>query len=262
MYYLEILKQLEKNHFRTFDFVNAQTILSREKKELKEKKDSGQLKIIWFVQIALQVINLYNDTFDQLRKRKYHEAWNNLERIEININNIKFNDFDITNYWILQYIEIYIEKFQQLYPYKIFGSPEYIHKKIECSICGKTFIPWSDCEHIQGKVYDGEMCYGIVKDMDVISISLVTKPNQKYSVIFDDVDDPCRYPTLEYLVPKLKSKYSRWDFKVTNRYEPYSKYKAKKEDLCPCHSGEKFKDCCRRNGKGIKYPHYEFILPY
>lgn len=95
-----------------------------------------------------------------------------------------------------------------------------------------------------------QACCGIVKDMDFISISLVTKPNQKYSVIFDDVDDPCRYPTLEYLVSKLKSKYSRWDFKVTNRYEPYSKYKAKKRRLVSMSFRRKVQRLLQKKRKG------------
>ena len=149
---------------------------------------------------------------------------------------------------------------QKLYPYKIFASPEMLHKKVVCSVCGKTMIPFSDCLHIAGKVYDGEMCYGIVEELDFISVSLVTKPNQKYSVIFQDIDNPEQYKVLECLMPKLKSKFMKWSYKKYTRYEPYINYKSKRNDLCPCGSGKKFKKCCLENGKGIVYPHFEFMI--
>lgn len=262
MYYLEILELLKNDRFRNFDFTKAKSALLKEKGKFKKYKNSEQLKIIWFILISLEIIELYFNAFNKLKNREYYKAWDILEKIEIKINNVKFNDFDISVYWILQYIEIYTTKFQKLYPYKVFGSPEIVEKRVECSVCGKTIIPWSDCEHILGKVYDGEICYGIVKDMDFISVSIVTKPSQKYSVIFEDIENPTKYLALEYLIPKLKTKYICWDYEVFEKFEPYSKYQTKKDDFCPCHSGKKFKDCCLKNGKGIKYPHYEFILPY
>ena len=54
-------------------------------------------------------------------------------------------------------------------------SPGYIVREAECSICGKD--P-EDCRHIRGRVYDGQRCVRILKQLDLLEVSVVSRPAQ------------------------------------------------------------------------------------
>ena len=261
MFYLNVYEELKTSRFHNINFLEYKKKLEEEKKILKTGHNQDELLKIWFIQTAIEIIEQYYECFSLLKKRSYQKAWNILEKIEISFINIKFNNISYSDCPVLVYIEKYTYMLQKLYPYKIFASPEMLHKKVVCSVCGKTMIPFSDCLHIAGKVYDGEMCYGIVKELDFINVAMVTKPNQKYSVCFQDIENPKRYKVLEYIIPKLKSEFIQWTYNIYTDYEPYSNYKIGRNDLCPCGSGKKFKRCCLLNNQGIAYPHYEFTLP-
>jgi hypothetical protein len=54
-------------------------------------------------------------------------------------------------------------------------SPGMLVREAECSICGRD----PDlCEHIKGRVYDGETCVRIVKQVDLLEVSFVARPAQ------------------------------------------------------------------------------------
>jgi Predicted metal-binding protein related to the C-terminal domain of SecA len=261
MSYVEILNHLKTNSSITFDIETKITEIENEKKHLKTVRNENELLLCWFAITALTVIQKYQEAFVSLKRRAYKEAWDIFERVEISIINIQKNSIDYSSYNKIKYIEKYTEKFQSLYPYKVFGSPEMLNKKVECSICGSDMNPFTGCNHIPGRVYMGEMCYSIVKEMEFISISMVTKPVQKYSAMYDDIDNPSRYPILEYIVPILDNAYIVWDYEVSTKYKPHSDYNIGRNDKCPCLSGKKYKKCCLPNKDGVPYPHYEFLLP-
>lgn len=54
-------------------------------------------------------------------------------------------------------------------------SPGMVIKSAECSICGSH--P-QDCVHITGRIYDGQRCIRILKDLEFLEISLVERPRQ------------------------------------------------------------------------------------
>lgn len=51
----------------------------------------------------------------------------------------------------------------------------YIVRSAECSICG---LDPEDCAHIVGREYDGERCIRIIKQVDLLEVSLVGRPAQ------------------------------------------------------------------------------------
>jgi hypothetical protein len=148
---------------------------------------------------------------------------------------------DYQQYRLLAHIEEFVKKWQNLYPYKVFGSLEYIIKKKECSICGKEKNPFSSCKHIVGNIYGGEMCYSIVKDIDFLALALVTNPDQKYSAVYFDMYNPKRYDVLEYFVPRIKDEYEAWRYEISFDYAPHSMYKIGRNEICPCSSGKNIK---------------------
>ena len=51
----------------------------------------------------------------------------------------------------------------------------YVVRSAECSICGQD--P-EDCIHIVGRAYNGEHCFRIIKQFDLLEVSLVGRPAQ------------------------------------------------------------------------------------
>lgn len=54
-------------------------------------------------------------------------------------------------------------------------SPAYIVRKAECSICGKD--P-SLCDHVTGRVYEGQRCFRWLREVELLEVSFVGRPAQ------------------------------------------------------------------------------------
>lgn len=107
-------------------------------------------------------------------RRKFGRAWDEV--------NTSFNNYRVAvqvadqigfeskeNMAKLEKCKEIIEKFPQQW----FTSPEILIKRVECNICGKEL---QECSHLPGKVYCGELCHGIVKDMEGLAAALTTNP--------------------------------------------------------------------------------------
>jgi hypothetical protein len=228
---------------------------------MKKNNDSDVLLKIWMCLEIISSIENYHDAFILMKNKEYKNGWAKLARAEICLNNITYNIKNYRDYLIVPFLEQYVRKYQKIYPYRLFSSMVSIIKKSECSICGENMDPFSSCNHIKGKVYSGELCYEIIKDMDLLRFDMVADPSMKECVVFPDIENPEKYQLLEYIIPKLQNEYSKWDYEILTKYESHSKYKAGRNEPCPCHSGKKYKNCCMNNPKGIKYDHYEFVIP-
>lgn len=51
---------------------------------------------------------------------------------------------------------------------------------VRCSICG-TNVAERDCQHDKGSMYDGELCYWIIEEMEPREVSYVILPSDKYA---------------------------------------------------------------------------------
>lgn len=70
--------------------------------------------------------------------------------------------------------------------------------------------------------------------------------------------DHYNYSVVEYLFRIIDSPYDYWDLEISQRVRTEEIYKnVRRNDLCPCASNRKFKNCCG-NKLGQRYPHYEF----
>lgn len=110
------------------------------------------------------------------------------------------------------------------------------------------------------------MCHRIVDKSEILGISLVEDPGNKYSVMFKTDSstgeqlDHYSYDIIDYLFKNLTSPYEFWDLRVFQLEIKEEDFKDLNEkDNCNCNSGLKFKDCCN-NKIGEKYPHYEFLV--
>ena len=201
----------------------------------------------WFISKVAESRKLYVLCFSQIRAGEYYRAWCNLERIEIITGCLARNDFYSTIYYEVDKLGVQVREWQRLFPYKLFFSPAYLKKHVECSICGKRRDPWSDCVHELGKVYHGKECIGIVKQIELIEMSLVTDPVQKYSVL-REIDengkriDPHNYTLVRFVADRLASPFHGWQMTWTWAYHPHELFRETgSEDACPCDLGPRLR---------------------
>jgi hypothetical protein len=215
----------------------------------------------WFLNKLAITRRLYVQCFQQILCGKYYEAWCGLERIELDSGWLLENQFyDIVNFKVDELLQA-VRRWQSIFPYKIFFSPAFLEKRVECSICRKVRNPWSDCPHVLGRVYHGRECIAIVTELDLLEISLVSDPVQKYSVALGVLDengdqvDNHNYDLVRFVADRLRSPFDGWTMYWTSAYHPHHLFpNVDANDACPCESGRAYKDCCK-DAPGILRPH-------
>jgi SEC-C motif len=242
---------------------NVQEFLVIAKAEAVRRGDQEAAKVIWCLETALRIQNLYLQAFSEMKGQKFYKAWCDMERAEIALGSLQRHDTACWAEFRLGFIQKHIERWQSIFPYKLFYSPEFIALKKTCSICGKTVTPRKPCGHIKGQIYNGEECLLRVTQK-VLGVSFVDKPLQKYSVVF--VADPetgapldqYNYGIVQYAISALRSPFDAWDVQHTKRIQPHSRFShVGRNDSCPCGSKKKYKKCCGPE-EGVLCPHVEF----
>lgn len=242
-------------------------ILEVQKDRAVERGDQERAKLIWCYEQVLKVHHMYMSAFSDLKRGLYYSAWCSFERVEIALASLE-RHFKLNNdEYKLRFIGKHVEQFQSLFPYKIFASPGMLVKEKVCSVCGTTVSVRNPCGHEVGQIYDGEMCYRHITEVEILEVSLVTTPGHKYAVAFvgqpgDDkqMKDHYNYAKLRYVVGGLRSPFDAWDLRWTERRHPHSRYNHVEQDAdCPCESGEKYGDCCLSES-GVLRPHLEIVF--
>src|SRR5271157_169901 len=261
----DVRKYLASVRFRPAepDSQNIREFLGIAKAEAVERGDRSGATTIWCLETALRIQDLYLRAFSQMKEHKFYQAWCDLERAEIALASLQRHDTTSWTEFCLGFIQTHIEHWQSIFPYKLFFSPEFIALKKTCSICGKIVTPREPCGHIKGHIYDGEECILEVTPQ-ILGISFVDKPLQKYSVVFagdPETGTPCdqyNYGIVEYAVNALRNPFDAWNVEHTKRIQPHSRFShVGRNDPCPCGSTKKYKKCCGPK-EGVLCPHMEF----
>jgi hypothetical protein len=116
--------------------------------------------------------------FTQLKAGEFYDAWCELEKTELALANLERHDTASWHEFRLDFIQEHTARWQSLFPYKMFYSPELLHKEKVCSICQQVVVPHAFCGHRAGEIYNGELCYRIITKLDVLGISMV-QPSPK-----------------------------------------------------------------------------------
>lgn len=133
---------------------------------------------------SLQAIQYELQMLINLKEDNMGEAWNNLVKAQITYENVVRNSpcESISENGYITRLEWY-EKL--LFPGMMFASVGGIIKKSHCSICNESY---SKCNHIKGKLYNGELCIRVITEMELEEVSLVDVPANKQ----------CRVSTIAY----------------------------------------------------------------
>jgi hypothetical protein len=221
--------------------------------------EEEQANQIWCDIQALKIAATFVAAIKNIKQKKYRDAWCELEQCEIICKFLEKNSSaEFFQESGAQFIEIYVGKWQSLYPYCVFASPAILVGYYTCSICGHKIRPRSRCLHVRGQIYNGELCSHQAHDLEIREISIVTKPVQKYSVMHDD--ETLDFSLLEYLCSHINSPFDEWEAHWTTRKFPRARFKAVTEDQkCPCQGGGFFGQCCSEKTE-IEIPHVDFAL--
>lgn len=202
---------------------------------------------IWCYEQIYKIQSNYLDLFNNLKNKKFFEAWQKLEQVDIDLSFLRNNYIFSNDEFHLHFIETIIRHYEKLFPYEFFMSRESIVKKQRCSICGKENTIRNHCKHKAGKLYMGEICFSVIEDIEFLGLSIVQNPFDKYTVLFPQ-DMEYNYFMLESLMPSLLSPYDRWYVKILRDKNPEYNNIGRNQ-LCPCGSGIKYKNCCLNTDK-------------
>lgn len=240
--------------------------LNRIKADYIRNGQSSQANEVWCIESILKIQTEYLNAFELLKQKEYYKAWCAIEQVELTLGFLApHHDIGMDEY-MLSFIDEHIRKYQKIYPYQIFISPELVEEEKKCNICNQIMSIRNPCGHEVGEIYNGEMCCRIVTKVQILGIAMVESPLQKYSVPFlkdeatGEVTDHYNYEVVEYLTDKLMGPFDAWDFELSSKIYPHTHFASLgRNDKCPCGSGKKYKKCCL-DKEGVKLPQYDFML--
>lgn len=185
--------------------------------------------------------------FNLLAKKEYRSSWNKLQDcLDLAIEVGRFTGIE-NRLEVPEIIDL-LSTYEELYPFKVFTSAEFIIDKSHCSICGKP-MQSLDCPHIRGDLYWGECAVEIVdKISDVRAIAMVTHPLDKRCILEvkdDEVSDEEKFIVLDKFCEKKINPFQKFEFTIeTQKYKSDSVVQKNKYAECSCGSGKLYKDCC------------------
>lgn len=233
------------------------------KQEAVAAGNQSLAKQVWCLERVLRAQGLFAEVYRHMRKQHFYAAWVDLEGVEGNIRMLDRHFKGSTEQYGIEFLREYVPKFQSLYPYAMFVSPEIWKREVLCSICKAPVTLRNSCKHHKYEIYDGEMCRHIVTKADVLALSFTKNPVQKYSVAW--TGDPATsggepnqdaYPLAEYVSKGLASPWDKWEITHTTIFHPHERYAdVNSADECPCVDPQgTYAECCLSK-EGVLRPH-------
>jgi hypothetical protein len=205
----------------------------------------------------LKLLKNYATYWKYLQDGDYRESWDILQNCIDCIICIKRFTENHSRYKSDLWYE-HLKMLEKLYPYRVFSSIEMVIKFARCSICRRSIID-SDCEHIPGNLYWGELAYSIIEDAELQAVAMVNNPLDKRCVVEvqgDDRPKEEKFKLLHYFITNHQGPLRLFHINEIPRLYFNEQYLAyKRNDKCPCGSGKKFKNCCGKSKykEGIHY---------
>lgn len=118
--------------------------------------------------------------------------------------------------------------------------------------------------------FDGRPKFGEGLDAcaEMLEVSLVTNPAQKYSVGFlhngtGGQIDQYDYTVIRFVAERLQSPFHRWYGQWTTAFHPHSDFESVGRNLpCPCgRTDASYTDCCAEK-PGVEMPHFQVQFEY
>lgn len=180
--FITIGSEIQKEEIKAIEAYRGD--LLEVKRKYVEHGLENEANLTFCLDQSLQAIQYELQMLINLKEDNMGEAWNNLVKAQITYENVVRNCpcESISENGYITRLEWY-EKL--LFPGMMFASIGGIIKKSHCSICNESY---SKCNHIKGKLYNGELCVRVITEMELEEVSLVDVPANKQ----------CRVSTIAY----------------------------------------------------------------
>jgi hypothetical protein len=166
--------EIQQEEIKSLDLYLGE--LSNKKKEFSENKFENDANLAYCLLTLARVIQLELKMLINLKEDKMAEAWDILiisqNSLATVIRNYPFEHTHLDNY--LNRLTNY-EK--TLFPNLMFHSYGGIVEESHCSICQQDY---GICDHMKGKLYNGELCCRIITKVAMEEISVVENPASKH----------------------------------------------------------------------------------
>lgn len=180
--YYTIARELKIEAINQLNLLMAKT--TSLKVEAKENAVEESANKLLSMEKTVQAIIYELEMWVALTGNKPEKAWTALMCAQTSIEDaVKAHDDGIK---LENYIERLIVMEKLLFPPQIFTSMGAIIKRSTCSIC-KT--KYGECNHLQGRVYMGEICLRQIDELEHIETSVVPNASNKHCrmvTIFDE----------------------------------------------------------------------------
>jgi len=199
--------EIQKQEIETIKNYRAE--LNELKRDFVTRNLENEANLIYCIDNSLLAIQYELQMLVNIKEDKMSEAWGNLVNAQVIYGTV------IKNYpFELQSENGYIERLESyeklLFPNLYFQSVGGIIKKSHCSICEQNY---NKCDHIKGKLYNGEICCCVITEMDLEEVSLVENPANKH----------CRVLTIEQNGKKIDIMTLREESTTANSKIPASR---------------------------------------
>lgn len=169
--------EIQKEEIETL--TNYRSELKELKKQFVERKFENEANLIYCIENSLLAVQYELQMLVNIKEDKMREAWGNLVNAQVIYGTVVRNypfELETTNGYV-ERLEVY-EKL--LFPKMFFSSVGGIIKKSNCSICKESY---GKCNHIKGRLYNGELCVREISEMELEEVSLVQVPANKHCIM-------------------------------------------------------------------------------
>lgn len=169
--------EIQKEEIETL--TNYRNELKELKKQFVERNLENEANLIYCIDNSLLAVQYELQMLVNIKEDKMREAWGNLVNAQVIYGTVVRNfpfELETTNGYV-ERLEAY-EKL--LFPKMFFSSVGGIIKISNCSICKESY---GKCNHIKGRLYNGELCVREISEMELEEVSLVEVPANKHCIM-------------------------------------------------------------------------------
>lgn len=231
------------------------------KQNFVRQNDQLSATAAWCLEAIGKIQDSYITVLCHLRNEKFKDAWELLEQCEIGVGDLDKHFIEENGEFGIEHVRVHASQIQELFFLKWGFSPGFLIKKSFCSICNAQLSIRTDCGHIIGDIYNGEMCRRIITEAKMLHVSIVDSPAQKHSVFWPESEGIRRFAPLTFLSDKLASPWDKWNYHKEDRKLHHPAFRnVGRNDRCPCNSNLKYKRCCLNKERIPEFPHIEFTF--
>lgn len=227
-----------------------------------KKKDELLVNSLFIFQYYFSFMQDISNFFICLKTSEFEHSWSKLQDAQSKLNDL-YRLLDNINFLHLDELDSYLDDIEALFPYTVFNSIEAVAKEKTCSICSNNIMS-DKCSHIPGELYWGKIAFVEVKIDKFLGMSLVENPANKRCVIKinHDKNSPSNGPFgMIFSFSQNAIPFYKFEILYRKRIMKRNEFmKLNRDQLCPCGSGKKLKDCCIRKRVTVASEKYVNIV--